>query len=110
MTPGPVGDARVALALLGSLAPPRLCVADAAYDSDGLRRFLTGRGTLPVIPNNPTRKRWHPFDRTLYRQRNRIERTIGRLKDFRRVATRSDKLANNYLAAIHLAAILTYWL
>jgi hypothetical protein len=47
---------------------------DAAYDSDGLRRSLVARGTMPVIPNNPTRKRLHPFDRTAYRQRNMIER------------------------------------
>jgi transposase len=105
-----MGDARVALALLGSLAAPRLCVADAAYDSDGLRGFLIAQGSLPVIPNNPTRKRLHAFDRSLYRHRNRIERTIGRLKDFRRIATRYDKLARNYLAAIHLAATLTWWL
>jgi putative transposase len=65
---------------------------------------------LPVIPNNPTRKRHHPFDRDLYRGRNRIERTICRLKDFRRVATRYDKLAQNYLAAVHIAAIVAFWL
>jgi putative transposase len=80
------------------------------YDSDGLRGFLITQGTLPVIPNNPTRKRRHDFDRSLYRHRNRIERTIGRLKDFRRIATRYDKLACNYLAPIHLAATLTWWL
>ena len=110
MTPGQRGDARVALTLIGTLAPPRLCIADAAYDSDGLRRFLAERGTLPVIPNNPTRKRPHPFDPALYRQRNCIERLICRLKDWRRVATRYDKLARNYLAAVHLAAIVTCWL
>jgi transposase len=60
--------------------------------------------------HNPTRKRRHDFDRSLYRHRNRIERTIGRLKDFRRIATRYDKLACNYLAPIHLAATLTWWL
>ena len=87
-----------------------LCIADAAYDSDGLRQFLAERGTKPVIPNNPTRKRPHPFDRALYKHRNRIERIICRLKDWRRVATRYDKLAQNYLAAIHLAAIFTCWL
>lgn len=105
-----MGDVRVALALLGSLEPPQLCVADTAYDSDGLRSFLSARGTLPVIPNNPTRKRLHPFDRVLYRSRNRVERAICRLKDFRRIATRYDKLAKNYLAAVHIAASLIFWL
>jgi transposase len=56
--------------------------ADAAYDSDGLRRFLLQRGTVPVIPNNPTRKKHHPFDETAYRQRNLIERMFCRLKDW----------------------------
>lgn len=62
----------------------------------------------PVIPNNPTRRRTHPFDRAAYRLRNAIERTFCRLKDWRRVATRYDKLARNYLAAVTIAAIVSY--
>jgi putative transposase len=89
---------------------PALCLADAAYDSDALRQLLIERGTDPVIPNNPTRKRRHPFDRSIYRQRNVIERTFSRLKDFRRIATRYDKLASNFLAAVTIAAIVSYWL
>ena len=88
--------------------------ADAAYDSDGLRRFLLQRGTVPVIPNNPTRKRHHPFDETAYRQRNLIERMFCRLKDWRRIATRYDKLSANFaaavmLAAVVLAAVIIWW-
>ena len=64
----------------------------------------------PVIPNNPPRKRKHPFDKTAYRTRNVIERTFCRLKDWRRVATRYDKLAHNYLASVALAALVIYWL
>jgi putative transposase len=89
---------------------PKLCLADAAYDSDALRQMLTDRGTCPVIPNNPTRKRKHPFDRSAYRQRNVIERTFCRLKDFRRIATRYDRLATNFLAAVTIAAIVSCWL
>jgi putative transposase len=100
----------VALLLIGSLPAPRLCIADTAYDSDGLRQFLLERGTRPVIPNNPTRRRVHPFDRDLYRARNQVERTICRLKDFRRIATRYDRLAQNYLAAVHIAASIAFWL
>jgi transposase len=66
LSPGQRGDARVALSLIGDLPAPPLCLADAAYDSDGLRRFLIERGCLPVIPNHPTRKRRHPFDREIY--------------------------------------------
>lgn len=91
------------------MAPGR-CLADAAYDSDALRQMLIERGTSPVIPNNPTRKRKHPFDKTAYRQRNVIERTFSRLKDFRRIATRYDKLAINFFAAVIIASIVSYWL
>ncbi len=85
-------------------------MADAAYDSDALRASLIARGTRPVIPNNPTRKRKHPFDRSAYKMRNVIERTFSRLKDFRRIATRYDKLASNYLAAVAIATIVAYWI
>ena len=89
---------------------PARCLADAAYDSDALRALLHRRGCQPVIPNNPTRKRKHPFDPVAYRARNVIERTFCRLKDWRRLATRYDKLAQNYLATVALAAIILYWL
>jgi putative transposase len=79
------------------------------YDSDGLRRFLLERDTVPVIPNNPTRKRLHPFDKTAYRQRNLIERMFCRLKDWRRIGTRYDKLAANFAAAVMLAAVIIWW-
>jgi len=99
----------VAADLVSGFAP-ELCLADAAYDSDGLRALLIARGTTPVIPNNPTRKRRHPFDRTAYRLRNAVERTFCRLKDWRRIATRYDKLARNFAAAVILASIVSYWL
>ena len=100
---------RAAIALLASLPPARLCSGDTAYDSNGLRQFLQERGTVPVIPNNPTRKRHHPFDTVAYKQRNLIERMFSRLKDFRRIATRYDKLARNFEAGVALAAIVTWW-
>ena len=81
-----------------------------AYDADHLRQSLIENGTTPVIPNKPDRKRRHPFDKTAYRARNAIERMFCRLKDFRRIATRYDKLARNYLAAICIVAALAYWL
>jgi len=97
------------LALLAPLPPARLCAGDTAYDSDGLRQFLLERGTKPVIPNNPTRKRVHPFDAEAYKQRNLIERMFCRLKDSRRIATRYDKLASNFAAAVALAAVILWW-
>jgi putative transposase len=62
-----------------------------------------------VIPNNPTRKHFHAFDPEAYKLRNLIERMFCRLKDFRRIATRYDKLATNFAAAIMLAALVIWW-
>ncbi len=99
----------MAVDLLAPLPPPRLCAADTAYDANGLRSFLLERGTIPVIPNNPTRKHHHPFDREVYKRRNLIERLFSRLKDWRRIATRYDKLGRNFLAAVYLAAAVIWW-
>jgi len=100
---------RVVTSLIGPLPPARLCAADRAYDSNGFRQFLIERGTTPVIPNNPTRKRLQPFDPLPYRCRNMIERAFCFLKDWRRIATRYDKLATNFAAAVALAAIILWW-
>lgn len=80
-----------------------------AYDANGLRSFLRERGTIPVIPNNPTRKRFHAFDKQAYKRRNLVERMFCRLKDWRRIATRYDKLARNFHSAVALAAVIIWW-
>ena len=100
--------------LIGSFAP-RWCLADGAYDAKApdakaLRTLVSDRGGLPVIPNNPTRRTKHPFDPVLDRECNVVERSFRRLKDWPRVATRSDKLARNHLAAVTIAAIVAFWL
>ncbi len=110
ITPGQRGDAPVAAGLIALLPASATLAADRAYDSDALRRLLIERGTTPVIPNAPYRKRLHPFDRHAYKRRNIVERAFCRIKDFRRVATRYDKLASTYAAAISLAALVTWWL
>jgi len=85
-------------------------LADTAYDGDGLRQELDQRRTKPVIPNHPNRKHLLSFNNRLYKLRWRIEGAFNRLKDFRRIATRYDKLARNYLASVCLAAALVWWL
>ena len=100
---------RVAVPLLEQVPAGRIFLADAAYDARALRQYLAERGTLPVIPNNPTRKRPHPFDARLYRNRNRIERAIGHLKDWRRIATRYDRLSTTYASAVALALVIQWW-
>ena len=88
---------------------PRRLLADRAYDARSLRDELAARRIKAVIPPNPTRKHPHCYDKTAYKGRNVIERMFCRLKDFRRVATRYDKLATTFEAAVLLAAIITCW-
>lgn len=87
----------------------RRLVADRGYDADALRRDLRAMGTKPVIPGRRGRKRPIRHDKRRYRDRWRIEAAIGRLKDFRRVGTRYDKLAINFGSAIAIAAIVAFW-
>lgn len=110
LSPGNVNDGTMARALLAGAGALGHLLADRAYDANALRAWLVERGTEPVIPSTRSRKATIPHDRTLYRQRNRIERMFCRLKDFRRVATRYDKLARNYDAAVHIAAIAAFWI
>ena len=104
-----MGDVKAAVPLLDGVNPAYFLIADTAYDSDRLRQYLLARKTVPVMPNNPTRKRKHPFDERPYRRRNIIERTFCRLKDWRRIATRYDKLATNFKTAILIATIVICW-
>lgn len=100
-------DAPQALPLLDGLAPAYL-VADRGYDSDAFVAALAARGTCAVIP--PRRKRRHPrpYDAARYAQRHPVERLFSRLKQFRRVATRYEKRAANYLAMLTIAAIVLW--
>ena len=92
-------------------APGRLkrLIADRGYDANHLRRDLREAGTIPIIPGTCSRKRPIRHDKRRYKDRWRIEAAFCRLKDFRRVATRYDKLAANFASAVALAAVLTFW-
>ena len=96
--------------LLTAVSPIKRLIADKAYDTNQLRNLLTQMDIDTVIPSIARRKSLIPYNREAYRQRNLIERMFARLKDFRRVATRYDKLARNFLAGVLLAAILIWWL
>jgi transposase len=91
------------------VVPSRRVIADKAYDADSLRRWLAVCGTEAVIPSSAARRTPYPFDRLAYGRRNVVERLIGRLKNWRRIATRYDRLARNYLAALALVAAVTEW-
>lgn len=96
--------------LLERLPKCRILHADKGYDSNSIRRSVEAKGTMPNIPPKANRIWKNCFSPYLYRDRNAIERMFCRLKDFRRVATRYDRLAVNFLAAIHIAAVIAYWL
>jgi transposase len=96
--------------LLSAAAPITRLIADKAYDTNRLRNWLEQNNIEAVIPSIARRKPLIPYDRQAYRQRNLIERMFARLKDFRRIATRYDKLARNFLAGIVLAATIIWWI
>ena len=110
LTPGHNADIAAAPAVLALAPPMRVLIADKGYDGDALRADIIKRGAKPVIPNKSNRIALHRFSKHAYAGRNVIERCFCRLKDFRRIATRYDKLARNYLAAVQLAALVAYWL
>jgi transposase len=101
---------RTAKQLLEHLPAARVLHADKGYDTDALRRRVEANGTLPNISPKENRLWKNCFSPFLYRARNAVERMFCRLKDFRRVATRYDRLATNFLAAVCLAATVSYWL
>ena len=110
MTGGEAHDCPVAERLIRRVKSPERLLGDKAYDSAELREELDYRATKPVIPNRSNRKQPFSFNKRLYKLRWRIESAFNRLKDFRRIATRYDKLARNYLASVCLAAALVWWI
>jgi transposase len=91
---------------------PERCIvhADRAYDTNRVRELIEGHGAVPNIPPKRTRLWKSCSSKTLYKGRNAIERMFCRHKDCRRLATRYDRLATNFLGSIYLAAAVTWWL
>jgi len=110
LSPGNVNDIAMAAALVQSAGPIQRLIADRGYDANHLRQLLADRNAEAVIPSTTSRKTAIPYDKQAYRARNLVERMWCRLKDWRRVATRYDKLARNFLSTALLAAAFTYWL
>ena len=105
LTAGEAHDNRLCSALLSALLPQTMLLADRGYDADWIRELARQQGAWANIP--PKRNRKNPifFSPYLYRARNLIERFFNKIKQCRRVATRYDKLAANYLAFVKLASI-----
>ena len=109
LTGGNVADITAAVTLVSTVAPPGELVGDKGYDANHLHQFLAERRTAAVIPSTSSRKVPIRHDAERYRLRNLIERTLCRIKDVRGIATRYDKTARNFLAAVCLVSTVTYW-
>ncbi len=96
------------LETLVASATGKFAIADAAYDSANARRLIRKHGSHPVIPPNPTRKHPSRYNKRIYRKRYRIEVFFHHIKRCRRVATRYEKTATNYLGLLHLACALQW--
>jgi transposase len=108
ITAGPAGDAPVGEAIIAALDPRdgiEQAAMDKAYDSNASRAKLDTKGITPVIP--PKSNRWDiiVYAKESYQQRNKVERLFNKIKQFRRVATRYEKLKANFLAFVIVALI-----
>lgn len=107
-TPGQRNDIALAHDLVDGIEADAM-LADKGYDADHLIERIAEAGIDVVIPPKRNRKVQRPYDAELYKERNRIERFFNKLKQFRRVATRYDKLLANFMGFVKLAAI-AIWL
>jgi putative transposase len=107
LTAGQSGDPVQAPKLLEGLHP-QYVIADAAYSSAAFREQIRESGATACIRANPTHKSDPAYDKERYRHRNVIERFFRSLRNFRRVATRYDKLPENFLGFVHIAALLIH--
>ena len=105
VTPGEAHDNRLAGKLLSRLRAGSMLLADRGYDADWIRELAAAKGAWANIPPRSNRSDPICFSPHLYRARNRVERFFNKIKHYRRVATRYDKLAANYLAFVQLASI-----
>ena len=109
LTEGQAHDGRSAEDMLETLTDGTILLADRAYDSNHLRETLAERGAWANVKSMPNRLSPPAFSAFLYRYRNLVERFFNKLKHYRAVATRYDKLPENYLASVKLAS-LRIWL
>ena len=110
MTAGQVSDYIGAAALLDELPKAQWLLADRGYDADWFRDALQEKGIKPCILGRKSRSKPAKYDKRRYKRRNRIEIMFGRLKDWRRVATRYDRCPTAFFSAIAPAATVIFWL
>lgn len=107
ITAGQVHDITEAEALLPP-APVEYVLADKGYDADAFVQMIQGRGAVPVIPPRSNRKMPREYDAHLYKERHLVECFINKIKHYRRIFSRYDKLAQTYLSFLHLVSALIW--
>jgi transposase len=105
LTPGQEADVTQAETLLQGI-PFEVVIGDKGFDSQKLVAFIEARGGDAVIPSRKNRTKQRDYDRDRYKDRNLVERFWNKVKHFRRVATRYEKTARNFLAFVHVASII----
>lgn len=110
VTASQISDYTGAAALLSSLPVAEWLLADRGYDADWYREALQDKGIKPFIPGRKSRGKPIKYDRRRYKRRNRIEIMFGKLKGWRRVATRYDRCPKVFLSAVALSATVIFWL
>jgi putative transposase len=110
LTEGQVSDYKGAACVLDDLPKAKELLADRGYDADWFRDALIKKGITPCIPPKKNRNVQHEYDRSLYKLRHKIENTFGKIKDWRRIATRYDRCAHTFLSSITIAVIVLFWL
>ena len=104
LSAGQASDKAAVAELIDGLPPAQALIADRGYDAQAVIELVRSRGGCAHIPTQKDRKLQRSVDPAIYRQRNLVERFFCKLKHFRRIATRFDKLARNFLAAVLLAS------
>ena len=107
LTAGQAHEAPHAHALLHGFETDNV-LGDKAYDAEAIRRTIEGMNAQAVIPPKSNRKNVYEYDKALYKERHLVECFIGKLKHFRRIFSRFDKLARNYLSFLHFASTLIW--
>ena len=110
LSEGQMSDYKGAALMINALPSAETMLGDRGYDADWFRNALIAKAIEPCIPSKSNRKIQIPHDRTLYRQRYKIENMFGKLKDWRRIHTRYDRCAHTFMSAICIAATVIFWL
>lgn len=110
LSEGQMSDYKGARLIVDALPPAKWLLADRGYDADWFRDALQEKGIQPCIPPKKNRKTKIQFNDKLYKQRHKVENMFGKLKDWRRVATRYDRCAHTYFSTICIAAAFIFYL